>query len=302
MKRFAWILGITLLLALALVAAGCSTATAPATKPAATTPAVTHTGPLTTTEGTITDVNPQKSTVTVETPTGPKAFLITPSTSITLNGKSCTLDQLDQFQATGADYDCTVVYDAEGNVAALNVYKITAPASVKGTISDVNIKASTITVKTAAGDKVYDVDADTGLIVGGVACSLELVNALFQANAELPGSAPLPCTVIVSTDAKGDALYVDINNPSGLVQGVGTVTKVDVQTSEVTLQTDKGPRTFKVNAKTGEFLNGEVCSLADVQAAEQEDVKLGLSACQVVYYTDTNGNLLYIDVSQQGPK
>ncbi len=288
MRKFAWVLG-TILLASVLVVVGCA---APAATPPATTKPAEQ-PKVTSVQGTIEDVNISKSTVVVETPAGPKPFTVTPSTSLTLNGQACTLAQLDELQASGQDFDCTVVYDEEGTVLALNVYKITPSAAVKGTISDVNIKDSTVTVKTASGDKVYDVDPETGLLIGGVACSLELINALLDAGGDLS------CTVIYSVDDKGTALFVDIASPPNIIAGVGTVESVDVEKSTVTLTTDKGERTFVVNAKTGEFLNGEVCSLADIDAANELGATLG--ACQVLYYTDKDGKLLYIDISQSAP-
>jgi len=198
---------------------------------------------------------------------------------------------LDELTASGADFDCTVVYDEEGNVLALNVYKISPAAAARGTISDVNIKESTITVKSASGDKVYDVDPDTGLLIGGVVGSLELFNALVEAGAEMP------LTVIYSVDAEGKALYIDVANPPNLIQGTGTIKSVDVEKSTVTITTDKGDRTFEVDAKTGQFLNNEVCSLADVEAALEHGEFV--TGCQVLYYTDKDGRLVYLDVSEQ---
>jgi len=291
MKPILKVLGIALL-ALTLVGAGCAKpapATPPVTPPAATTPAVTPSAPVKVEQGALTDVSTDKSTVTVETPTGPQTFDLLPTSALTFQGQACTLDQLAELEASGENFDCTVVYDAEGNVAALNVFKVSPPASVKGTISDVNIQESTITVKTGSGDKVFDVDPETGVLIGGVACSLELVNALVDAGGELP------CTVIYDKDAPGGAVYVDIANPPNLTAGTGTIESVNVEKSTVTIQTDKGERTFEVNAKTGEFLNGQVCSLEDVQAAVEVGGQLTL--CEVVFYTDASGTVVYIDVS-----
>lgn len=287
MKKFAWVMG-TILLVLTVLFVSC-TKVAPATAPTAEQPKVSAT------EGTLGEVNVPKSTVTVETPEGPKSFAITPKTALTFEGEACTLEQLaDLTAARGEGFECTVTYDDEGNVLSLNVFRIPEPASVRGTISDVNIKESTITVKTAEGDKVFEVDPSTGLMIGGVACSLELVNALLEAEA----SIGLPCTVIYSTDDKGTALYIDIANPPNLIQGSGTVEKVDVAKSTVTIMTDKGERTFKVNAKTGQFLNGEVCSLDDLaEAVSHGDPAFLSPSCQVMYYTDKDGNLIYLDAT-----
>lgn len=293
MKKFAWVMGI-ILPAMAVLAASCTQAPpATPTAPAATPPEVTST------EGTLGDVNVQKSTVTVETPQGPQTFPITPNTALTLDGQACTLDQLTAVQAISGDtFNCVVIYDDLGEVLSVNITRIPQPASVSGTISDVNIKDSTITVKTASGDQVYNVDPDTGLLIGGVACSLELVNALVESQQASQGPGPtggLPCTVIYSTDDKGTALYVDITNPPGLTQGTGTIADVDVAKSTVTITTDTGKQlTFEVNAKTGEFLNNQVCSLDDIQAAVDRQDNL---SCRVIYYTDAAGNLIYIDTT-----
>ena len=253
MKRFALVFG-TLLLILSVVVVGCSTSpstTSPGTKaPAASTPAATTPPNVNVTEGAISSVNATTGTVTVETPSGIQTVAITKNTEITLNGQSCTIDKLGSLDAAGQDFTCTVVTDESGNVLSVDVQSVPVIASVRGTISDVNIKDSTVTVKTGSGDVVYDVDPTTGLLIGGVACSLQLIDELVAAGGNLP------CTVIYNVDDKGAAQYIDISNPPNLTQGVGTVTSVDIVKSTVTLQTDKGPRTFTTNAKPGEFLNG----------------------------------------------
>src|SRR3990172_8863359 len=237
MKKFAWVLG-TILMALTVLAVSCAKPAAPAA-PVATPPKVTSV------QGTLGDVNKQTSTVTVETAQGPKPFTITPNTTLTFEDKSCTLDQLEALQAGGGNFDCTVVYDAEGNVLALNVYKVSPPASVRGTISDVNIKESTITVKTAEGDKVYHVDQTTGLLIGGDVISLALLNELLEAGLEVS-----PATIIYTTDEGGHAVYVDMASLPNLIQGTGTVKEVSVEKSTITITTSKGDRTFTVDAKT----------------------------------------------------
>ncbi|MBI2849416.1 MAG: hypothetical protein HYX80_00050 [Chloroflexi bacterium] len=293
MKKILWVVGIALL-ALALVIAGCAKPAAPTTPPATTTPAA----PPKVAEGPLTAVSPEKSTITVTTPQGPQTFTIGPQTALTLQGQTCTLEQLAELEASGGDFDCTVVYDEFGEVAAVNVYRITPKAeSFRGTISDVNVKESTVTVKTAEGDKVFDVDPTTGLLVGGVACSLELLNALVKANEEMPSAEPLECTVIASTDEEGKAVYIDIASPPKLTIGTGTVEKVDIQKSTVTIQTDKGERTFEVDAETGSFLDGKVCSLQDILDATEHGATL--TTCEVMFFTNEAGDLVYLDVTHQ---
>ena len=283
MKKFAWVLG-TILLALTVLAVSCA-------KPAATTPVPPAAPPkVTVSEAHLADASVEKSTVTIHTPEGLRTLPITSNTALTFEGKACTLEQLDELTASGEFFDCTVVYDEEGNVAALNVYRLPQPASVRGSISDVNLKESTITVKTAEGTKEYHVDQTTGLLIGGDVISLELLNALLEAGIEVPSA-----TIISTTDAEGHAVYVDIASLPNLTQATGTVKSVDVVKSTVTITTDKGDRTFVVDAKTGQFLNGEVCSLDDVLAALEHGQDQ--PQCQVLFFTDKAGKLVYIDVA-----
>ncbi len=280
MKKTLLVMTATLLV-LATMVVGCATK-AP---PAATTPEQ----PPTIVEGTLEEVSPEQSTVTVETPQGRRTFPISPSTGITIEGQSCNLADLEALEASGEPYNCIVVYDEQGEVVAFNVTKLpkVEPASVRGTISDVNITDSTVTVQTGDGPKVYEVDPATGLLIGGVACSLQLIDALIEDGAPME-----ECTVIYDVDSQGKALYIDIANPpANLTQDTGTLTQIDRATSTVTIQTDRGPRTYEVDAETGIFLGGEVCSLDEVQ-----DEVLGPN-CEVLYYTDSDGNLVYIDVT-----
>jgi len=70
---------------------------------------------------------------------------------------------------------------------------------------------------------------------------------------------------------------------------------VDVIKSTVTINTDKGPRVFDIDANTGAFLDGKVCSIADIDAASE----LGTNTkCEVIYYLDDQGNLIYLDISR----
>ncbi len=263
---------IATLLVLATVAVGCTGA-----QPAATAPEVT--------EGVLEEVSPQEGTVTVETPQGPTTFPISPTTELTIEGKTCSLEDIDKLVASGDTYNCTIIYDEEGNTLAVNVTKLPEPASTAGTISDVNVEKSTITVQSASGPLLYEVDPTTGLIMGGVACTLEQVNALLELNPDLP------CRVIYSVDEQGKALYFDISNPPDFTQATGTLTGIDEGTSTVTIQTNLGPRTYKIDAQTGLFLYGEACSLDELQMFAEEP---GNVPCQVIYYTDADGNLVYI--------
>lgn len=211
------------------------------------------------------------------------SFPVSPGAEITLEGQSCTLKELADLQATGSVYNCTVVYDNDGNVVALDVSRPVIPASVEGTISDVKIDSSTITVQTNQGPKVYQVDAN-GLLIDGLACSLNLVGALYLAGADMP------CTVIYDVNDQGQAVYIDINSDPRFPLLEGTLTSVDVSQSTVTVQTDQGPMTLEIDPATGMFLNGQACQLGalDEYVGDQ-------GPCPVVYFTDKDGNLIAID-------
>src|SRR3990172_5491490 len=100
MRKITWVLG-TILLVLAVGAAGCATKAPPAVKQAPAKGTVV--------EGTLGDVSVEKKTVTIETPQGLKPFQIGPGTALTVEGKPCTLDQLAALEASGDTFDCTVV-------------------------------------------------------------------------------------------------------------------------------------------------------------------------------------------------
>ncbi|MDD5039148.1 MAG: hypothetical protein PHN78_07515, partial [Dehalococcoidales bacterium] len=190
-KTILTLIGILLILTTMVV--GCATQTPTTSEP----PSVA--------EGPITGVNPDNGTVTIQNEQGgTTTFPILPTTQITLEGQACSLNDLEQEVESGQQFDCNVVYGEGGDVLALDVSRRPEPGSVTGTIGDVNIKDSTVTVQTSEGPKVYQVNPATGLLVGGVACSLDLAGALYLAG------APMDCTVIYEVDNQGKATYIDI--------------------------------------------------------------------------------------------
>lgn len=101
MKRLIFV-GTVVLLAMAILTAGCTKAT-PAPMPNET---VT---------GTLTNVNtpadPGQDAITVQTPQGPTVINVTPQTGISFNGQACTVDELDAKIAANTSYNCTIVFD-----------------------------------------------------------------------------------------------------------------------------------------------------------------------------------------------
>lgn len=101
-------------LVLTVLFVGCATKTTLA--PAAPTQNVT---------GTLKDANTPaeagKDVVTVETPQGLQTFLVTSNTTYTLEGKICSLEDINKaVEAANVSYNCTLVYDEE--LGAIGVY------------------------------------------------------------------------------------------------------------------------------------------------------------------------------------
>ena len=113
MRRFVFLIT-GILLATVILSVGCGTKATPA--PAAPTQNVT---------GVLKDVNTPaeagKDVVTVETPQGLQTFPVTANTTYTLEGKTCTLEELNKVvEAANVSYNCTLVYDEE--LGAIGVY------------------------------------------------------------------------------------------------------------------------------------------------------------------------------------
>ncbi len=100
MKRLVFVT-MVILLAMAILAVGCAR-----TPPA---PATTQnvTGVL---KNLNTPDNPGKDTVTIQTPGGDKTFALSANTTFSVEGRSCTLEQVGQAVDEGnVTYECTVV-------------------------------------------------------------------------------------------------------------------------------------------------------------------------------------------------
>ena len=113
MKRLVFVVT-GVLLATAILSVGCGAKTTPA--PAAPTQNVT---------GTLKDANTPaeagQDVVTVETPQGLQTFPVTSNTTYTLEGKICTLEDINKaVEAANVSYNCTLVYDEE--LGAIGVY------------------------------------------------------------------------------------------------------------------------------------------------------------------------------------
>lgn len=91
-------------------------------------PAVTVTpAPTTNITGALEGENPPagaeagvEAILTVVNPIGYQIFPVNPVPELTFGGKACTLEDLENYQASGLPYNCAIVYDNE--MGALGVY------------------------------------------------------------------------------------------------------------------------------------------------------------------------------------
>ncbi len=252
---------------------------------------------LTSVAATIKDVDLAKSTITVKTASGDKVYDVDPQTGIVIGGTVCDLSFIDQVTSLGEPLSCTIISskDQQGNAIYVDVAFPQGLTAVEGTVKDVDVAKSTITVQTAGGDKIYQVDPKTGIAIGGVVCDLAFIDQVISL-----GGDPAACTIVSTTDKLGNAIYVDISNPPGVSSVEGSISNVDVAKSTVTIQTDKGQRTFDVDPQTGLILSGQVCSLAEIQALDAQLPGEDLG-CTIIYYFNDQGQAVYIEVNRPAP-
>jgi len=248
--------------------------------------------PISSTTGTLTDVNPQNNTVTLQTDKGPKTFTIDPQTGLFLNGQICSLQEVDLAQAAGQAPSCTVYYylNAQNEAVYIDFSGPQPAAAVSGPIIDVSnppTGQSTITVQTPKGPVTFDVDPTTGIILNSQVCTLDQLDAIQAA-----GITPT-CTVFYYQDETGTAVFVDANLPTGVGVIQGSLTDVNAQNNTVTVQTDTGTKTLTIDPATGLFLSGQVCSLAELDTAQAQ---LKTPECTVYYLLNNQNKAIYVDV------
>ena len=115
MKRS--LLGLASVLLVMLVLTGCNLQTSqPSTVPAVPTANQNVTGVFAGVKAT-----GANSTVSVQTAGGTQSYAISPNTTLTLGGKSCSINDLAAIQAGNTSYNCTVVYNDQMGVFGVYV-------------------------------------------------------------------------------------------------------------------------------------------------------------------------------------
>lgn len=161
-------------------------------------------------------------------------------------------------------------------------------SSVSGTISDVDVGQSTVTVTTGGKQEVFEIGPRTGIILNGGACTIDELNAV------VASEIPLDCSVLL--DKNGNVIdIIAVSNPS-VASVQGTITDVNVPQNQITIITDTGKtRVFDIDPTTGLILGGEVCSVEQLAAL----IDAGKTPeCTVLYNpNELEGPAQYIDIS-----
>jgi uncharacterized protein YcfJ len=113
MKKVVYILVGLLLVAAVGAGTACTNTSTPAPAANQTITGTVTGNPVVTASG--------NTTITITTPSGPQIFPVNPVAASTFAGNACTLDQLDQLVADNVTYNCTIVYNANQGVLAINV-------------------------------------------------------------------------------------------------------------------------------------------------------------------------------------
>ena len=124
MKRFVFVLA-GILLVMMILSAGCSK---PAPAPSAP---VEKTG-----TGTLTDINTPAEAgadaITIKTPEGAATLPIAADATFSLNGQTCSLDQLAGLELAGVSYNCTYVYTWDPETTHEEIIAIDVTKTVPG--------------------------------------------------------------------------------------------------------------------------------------------------------------------------
>ena len=116
MKRI--VLGLTGTLLVILVFTGCNLKTnEPSTVPSTPTANQNVTGVF----AGVKMASGGNGTVSVQTAGGTQSYSISPNTTLTLGGKSCSINDLASIQAGNTSYNCTVVYNDQMGVFGVYV-------------------------------------------------------------------------------------------------------------------------------------------------------------------------------------
>lgn len=182
MRNLAY-LAMVILISTVLLTAGC----APPTKT-----------PVPPEVGTIKDVDAGKGTITITTEAGAtQTVQITPDTQLLLEGKACTLAELDALLQTEPNLLCSVIVE-EGKATTVNVFHDEFNTT-SSQIQNIDLAKQTITVKNG---QVVVVLPDTQLLLDGKACTLN------ELDARLKTEPNLACSLIADEEQPDQALVI----------------------------------------------------------------------------------------------
>jgi len=233
--------------------------------------------------GTITAVNAQAGTLTVQTPDGPLQLQVPANADIRLNGRSATLADLE----VGDEARVTYRVNANGTNTVLQIRATEAqqpaPRTVTGTITAVNAQAGTLTLETRDGLLQLQVSANTDIRLDGRSVSL----------GELEVGDQAQVTYRVNANGTNTALRIRATSAqqperrhiSGILLAASgnTLTVRSANGREVVLT---------VNDETTIRINGRLATTADLAEALDNSAQSGrVVRINAEYLVDGNTNL-----------
>ncbi|HTE17356.1 MAG TPA: DUF5666 domain-containing protein, partial [Armatimonadota bacterium] len=214
--------------------------------------------------GTITAVNAQAGTLTVQTPDGPLQLQVPANADIRLNGRSATLADLE----VGDEARVTYRVNANGTNTVLQIRATEAqqpaPRTVTGTITAVNAQAGTLTLETRDGLLLLQVPANTNIRLDGRSVPLSELRVGDQAQV----------TYRVNANGTNTALEIratSAQQPEPLTI-TGTIVEVNAQAGTLSVDTGNRIVLLQVTGNTDIRLNGRSVSLSALRPGDRVEV------------------------------
>ena len=199
--------------------------------------------------GTVTGYDPDSDLFNVNTRLGPKLFLVTDDTEVTLNNRTTTMNQLMTGDLVTVEYrfDTSVVYTVDA----------TREERARGRI--VTVTNNAITVRSSGENLALRPDAQSRVELQGIPLQdRSVLNRLDAVGIYQPGSLLLLSLNASASDFSGRVGAVDSVNRTITVTG-------------------KKSRTFSVNPVATVRRNGEFVTLANVQPGDRVRVAFAKS-------------------------
>jgi hypothetical protein len=203
--------------------------------------------------GVIKAVNPAQGTVTITTPGGQEVVLnVTAGSSLVADGAISSLAGM----AGKVVEEFSAEYDSKTKTVHNLKARAQTNARVSGTLSDVDVKAGTITIATqTGGDVTLKVDASSELEVGGEDVTLEGLGRLISAQV----TAEFNAQAMIATEVKAAGKAAATGKASGAIKSVDPAAGAIILTLEA-----GGDLTLKATGDSTILVSGARSALADL--------------------------------------